>query len=170
MMDAPDAILARIKLINDGLFQISQILEEIGLGEPDKKVGNNYAYSCPFHSDGDPSFYYNIEMNRYNCFACNRKGGVYSLVKEWLKFERQTNAIGFKEVQIFLQKVNPEYEIVKMVRSKRVSENNRAQTTKMIKNNTPASSLAKRYIEDLAVYIHLVMQGVEPKAVEEFVF
>jgi len=169
-MNAPDAILARIKLINDELFQISQILEEIGLGAPDKRVGSNHAYSCPFHSDGDPSFYYNLEMNRYNCFACNRKGGVYSLVKEWLKFERQTDAIGFKEVQIFLQKVNPEYEIVKLVRSKRVSENNRDLTKRMIRSNTPKTSLAKRFVDDKAVYIHLVMTGVEPKAIEEFVF
>jgi hypothetical protein len=109
-------------------------------------------------------------MNRYHCFACNRKGGVYSLVKEWLMFERQTNAIGFNEIQTFLQKVNPEYEIVKMVRSKRVSEDNRALTCKMIKNDTPTSPLAKRFIEDKAVYIHLVMKGIEPKAVEEFVF
>jgi len=169
-MDASDTILARINLINNELFQISQILEEIGLGKPDKKVGNNHAYSCPFHSDGDPSFYYNLEMNRYNCFACNRKGGVYSLVKEWLKFERQTDAIGFKEVQVFLQKVNPEYEIVKMIRSKRVSQDNRDHIKKMIKNNTPDSPLASRFISDKSIYIHLVMKGVEPKAVEEFIF
>jgi len=169
-MGTPDAILARIKLINDEYFQISQILEEIGLGKPDKRVGNNHAYSCPFHSDGDPSFYYNLEMNRYNCFACNRKGGVYSLVKEWLKFDKQTNAVGFKEVQIFLQKVNPEYEVVKLARTKRVSDDNRIQVQRMIKNNTPPSSLSKRFVEDLGVYIHLVMKGIEPKAVEEFVF
>lgn len=169
-MSTPDAILARIKLINDELFQISQVLEEIGLGKPDKRVGNNHAYSCPFHSDGNPSFYYNLEMNRYNCFACNRKGGVYSLVKEWLKYERQTDDIGFKEIQIFLQKINPEYEIVKLVRSKRISEDNRNLTKRMIKNNTPRFPLSKRFVEDKAVYIHLVMTGVEPLAIEEFVF
>ena len=168
-MSLPNIIQTRIELINK-LFQISQILEEIGLGEPDKRVGSNYAYSCPFHSDSNPSFYYNSEINRFNCFACNRKGGVYALVREWLKYEKQTEKIGFKEVQVFLQRIDPEYEIIKFVRRKRISEDNRELTKKMIKNNTPKTSMTKRFIEDKAIYIHLIMTGIEPIAYEEFVF
>ena len=169
-MNGSEAMFAQIKLINEVYFSINLILEEIGIGEPVKRVGNNHAYSCPFHSDSDPSFYYNVEMNRYNCFSCNRKGGVYSLVKEWIMFNDQKKYVSFKDVQLYLQKVNPEYEILILAKKRRVSEDNRNSVIKSIKSNTPFLALRDRYIEDMSVYIHLVMTGIDPVVRDEFVF
>lgn len=43
-----------------------------------KRSGNNYFFSCPLHSDSDPSLAIDIDRNYYYCFACHRSGNALS--------------------------------------------------------------------------------------------
>ncbi|GAA0101560.1 hypothetical protein UT300012_22750 [Paraclostridium bifermentans] len=51
-----------------------------------KTQSDNYFISCPFHSDGTPSFSLNTNRNIFKCFGCGRGGGYIALVREWEKF------------------------------------------------------------------------------------
>ena len=57
---------------------------------PQTNNGVQQSYNCLFHSDSTPSFYVNLERNVFRCFGCERDGGPYRLIKEYLLFENQS--------------------------------------------------------------------------------
>jgi DNA primase len=69
---------------------------------PQTGNGIQQFYNCPFHSDSTPSFSVNIERNVFRCFGCEREGGPYKLIKEYLLFENQSatpqSVVAFAEV------------------------------------------------------------------------
>lgn len=61
----------------DLLEYISQDLEW------ERRSGNNYYFSCPLHSDSDPSLAVDKEENYYYCFSCKRSGNALSWMIEY---------------------------------------------------------------------------------------
>lgn len=43
--------------------------------------------TCPFHIDARPSFKIDFNFNKYHCFSCGRKGGSFSLIKDFYLFD-----------------------------------------------------------------------------------
>lgn len=66
--------------------------------------GIQISYNCLFHSDSTPSFFVHQEKNVFRCFGCERSGGPYRLIKEYLLFEHKkaspVNIINFAEVDL----------------------------------------------------------------------
>jgi len=69
---------------------------------PQTNNGIQQSFNCPFHSDSTPSFYVNTERNVFRCFGCERGGGSYRLIKEYLLFENQQatppSVVAFAEI------------------------------------------------------------------------
>jgi len=49
---------------------------------PGHKAGREFFFSCPFHTDSDPSLHVDPETKRWHCFGCQRGGGVLDWRKE----------------------------------------------------------------------------------------
>lgn len=62
--------------------EINELADQIDLFEYvseeyewQKRSGSTYFFSCPLHSDSDPSLAIDTENNRYKCFGCGRGYG-----------------------------------------------------------------------------------------------
>lgn len=61
-----------------------------------EKKGNNYMGSCPFgHSDSNPSFSVNKDMQIYKCFSCGKAGDVFTF---FMDYERLSYPDSIKKV------------------------------------------------------------------------
>jgi len=70
--------------------------------QPQTSTGVQQFYNCLFHSDSTPSFSVNKERNVFRCFGCEREGGAYRLIKEYLTFENHSatpaSVVAFAEI------------------------------------------------------------------------
>ena len=67
---------------NYDIEEINELADQIDLLEYvsedyewQKRSGSTYFFSCPLHSDSDPSLAIDTENNRYKCFGCGRGYG-----------------------------------------------------------------------------------------------
>lgn len=70
--------------------EINELANEIDLLEYisqdyewQKRSGNTYYFSCPLHSDSDPSLAVNADENFFHCFSCGRGSNVISWMIEY---------------------------------------------------------------------------------------
>lgn len=70
--------------------EINELANEIDLLEYisqdyewQKRSGNTYYFSCPLHSDSDPSLAVNADDNFFHCFSCGRGSNVISWMIEY---------------------------------------------------------------------------------------
>ena len=60
---------------------------------------------CVFHQEKTPSLHFDLALNRYHCFGCNKSGDVISFVRESL-------TLGFEDaVKYLLEKYCPDVDI-----------------------------------------------------------
>ena len=65
---------------------------------------------CVFHQEKTPSLYFDIALNRYHCFGCNKSGDVISFVRESL-------SLGFEDaVKYLLEKYCPDVDITDILK------------------------------------------------------
>jgi DNA primase len=72
-------------IIDQILSAISIVEEFEALGIKTERRGRSGEYSafCPFHNDhNNPNLFINEEKGVYNCFSCQAKGNVFTLLKE----------------------------------------------------------------------------------------
>lgn len=60
-----------------------------------KQIKNGYIALCPFHSEKNPSFFFDAIKKRYYCFSCNRRGNILNFIMDYKN-------LSFKEVLEFL--------------------------------------------------------------------
>lgn len=78
-----------------------------------KKRGKNYFSLCPFHSEKNPSFSVNEDLQIYKCFGCGAAGDVFSLIEkiEHLTFPEAVEKLAEKAgVDIGKFDFDPEYK------------------------------------------------------------
>tara|TARA_R100000458_G_scaffold59951_1_gene73174 strand:- start:7219 stop:8583 length:1365 start_codon:yes stop_codon:yes gene_type:complete len=49
----------------------------------------SFKTSCPFHSETNPSFYVNTELQIFKCFSCGRGGNALKFLQEYLNIDFQ---------------------------------------------------------------------------------
>ena len=49
----------------------------------------SYKTSCPFHSETNPSFYVNTELQIFKCFSCGRGGNALKFLQEYFNIDFQ---------------------------------------------------------------------------------
>jgi len=59
------------------------------------RTGNNYTMLCPFHDDHHPSLFIHTGKQFFTCYACGKKGDVFTLVQG-------VEGIGFREALVKL--------------------------------------------------------------------
>lgn len=47
-----------------------------------QKKGKDFSGLCPFHDEKSPSFFVNVEKNRFKCFGCSEGGDVITFVQK----------------------------------------------------------------------------------------
>uniref|UniRef100_A0A7C5URB7 DNA primase n=1 Tax=candidate division CPR3 bacterium TaxID=2268181 RepID=A0A7C5URB7_UNCC3 len=78
-----------------------------------KKRGKNYFALCPFHSEKNPSFSVNEELQIYKCFGCGASGDIINFIE---KFDRLTFIEAIEKlaekagIDIEKFKIDPEYK------------------------------------------------------------
>lgn len=68
--------------VQDFLDQID-IVDVIGHYITLRKMGNNYAAPCPFHSETKPSFSVSRNKQFYHCFGCGASGNAIRFIQEY---------------------------------------------------------------------------------------
>lgn len=63
----------------------ADIVDVIGRYVPLTRKGKNYACTCPFHDDHDPSLSISTDKQIYKCFVCGAGGNVFSFVQNYEK-------------------------------------------------------------------------------------
>lgn len=56
---------------------------EKALGKPKGRTAKSWAWCCPFHSDGTPSFH--VYQEGYHCYGCGEHGDVFDWLAYWGK-------------------------------------------------------------------------------------
>ncbi len=79
-------------------FDLVSIIE--GEGIKLVKQGNNHLGLCPFHQDGQPSFYI-FEDGHYHCFGCSDHGDALDFIQKLrgLNFVDALNYLGLRKEQ-----------------------------------------------------------------------
>lgn len=72
-----------------------------------KEARNGYVALCPFHHDKNPSFFLNLFIKRYYCFACHKKGNVLTFVMDYKKLSFY-DALNFLSINF-----SPKYKVKK---------------------------------------------------------
>lgn len=143
----------------DLLEYISQDLEW------EKRSGNTYFFSCPLHSDSDPSLAVNADENFFHCFGCGRGGNAATWM---IEYEGLSFPDACEKVQkITGQKIQPisTSESMKFYRRMR-----------KIKNGFAGDKLQSREYQSLADYnkysgelpIQWVQEGISKEAMHHF--
>ena len=64
------------------MIDVAKILDRLGISYED--IGDDYRTECWFHEEGHPSMSIHKEGGYYHCFSCNRKGNVFTMLKDFL--------------------------------------------------------------------------------------
>jgi len=78
MADDRVALVQRVKAAND-------IIDVIGSYINLRPAGPTYKGLCPFHDDHKPSFDVDPRRQRYICWACGKRGDIFSFIQEFDK-------------------------------------------------------------------------------------
>lgn len=127
-------------------------------------------YCCPYHTDDLPSLNVDLQTGRFNCFACDNKGGgSYAAAKYYLEDQAGTKVSAITVIN-FLMEINPAIAMYKpmfVVKSHREYEygvnKRRAFERRPGKNNSGhilRNNLASLTEKEHANYIDAVMMGL----------
>ena len=90
-----------MKVQQDNKHSIIPILEHYGLIAPQGSGNRWLKVKCCFHDDRNASAAVNIDLKRFNCFACGVKGDTYDIIQE-------QEGLSFVEAVEFAQRISPE--------------------------------------------------------------
>jgi DNA primase len=129
-----------------------------------KKMGQNFAGLCPFHSEKSPSFNVHPVKQFYHCFGCGKGGDVFNFIMEMERCDfPQALRIVAEKSGIAIphpKERSPEERRENQQRAVLVEMHREAQSffVKQL-TGTPEGKVARAYLED---------RGLDKEAIERF--
>lgn len=159
----------KFNLVNNAV-KTEEVFDYIG-SKIFKEDAYRITYACPYHTDDLPSLNVDVGSGRFNCFACDNKGGgSYAAAKYYLEQQAGTK-VGQLAVIDFLIQINPALEIYKpmfTIKQKAKYERgvNKAKNFRQrIKSNDMTHSLVNNVqnltVEEKKVFIDAIMTGMD---------